>query len=242
MEKAVAFGMQHYLKSSHTVFLRVSAHLATSSFSCVRTSKFTSVLCNQISYSLFSKNLQSPKSQQTYLTFKNCSQFSTESKDNVPSDVNGEKKNELDDRKSSLIKRFKDAYAIHGKVVLVTHGVSSCVWFAIFYSLASTGINLLDILNSLNAPEWITKPFRFGGGTVNTLATALVFYKLAAPLRYGFTIIFTRYLVRYLRSKGKAPEVQESDRLRNLAKEGAEISRDRIKARIAKKRRKYNQR
>uniref|UniRef100_A0A5K4F9G8 30S ribosomal protein S21 n=2 Tax=Schistosoma TaxID=6181 RepID=A0A5K4F9G8_SCHMA len=57
------------------------------------------------------------------------------------------------------------------------------------------------------------------------------------PFRYGLTLILTRYLVRYLRLKGKAPQVQENDRLRNLAKEGAEISRERLKARMARSRR-----
>lgn len=105
------------------------------------------------------------------------------------------------------------------------------------HCFAYSGINLLDILHSLNAPGWLSKPLHLGGGTVNTLATAIVFYKLAVPLRYGLTLILTRYLVRYLRLKGKAPQVQENDRLRNLAKEGAEISRERIKARMARSRR-----
>ncbi|CAH8865755.1 unnamed protein product [Trichobilharzia szidati] len=150
---------------------------------------------------------------------------------------NGKTENDIDQKKTSLVKRFKDAYAIYGKVVLITHGVTSCLWFGGFYALASSGINLLDILDSFNAPEWLRKPLHLGGGAMNTLATALVFYKLAAPLRYGLTLILTRYLVRYLRLTGKAPQVQESDRLRNLAKEGAQISRERIKARMAKSRR-----
>ncbi|CAH8612590.1 unnamed protein product [Schistosoma bovis] len=237
MNKTLIFGLRHYVASNHSIFANFRTHRTASTPICGNDSKFPSVRCDQIHYSLFSKDSRPLNYPKISFGLKNFSQFSTESKNNVPSNVNEKDGNDLDERKSSLIKRFKDAYAIYGKVVLVTHGVTSCLWFGMFYSLACTGINLLDILHSLNAPGWLSKPLHLGGGTVNTLATAIVFYKLAVPLRYGLTLILTRYLVRYLRLKGKAPQVQENDRLRNLAKEGAEISRERIKARMARSRR-----
>ncbi|CAH8621292.1 unnamed protein product [Heterobilharzia americana] len=215
------------------------------------------VLRNQLSYlsplssycrcllsphSVLSGQKQSSSSQKvdglrSLFCMKNVSHLSTESENHAPAVGSSQNEEDLSKKKSSLIKRFKDAYAIYGKVTLVTHGVTSCLWFGAFYSLSISGINLLDIMHNLNAPEWLTKPLHLGGGTVNNLATALLFYKLAAPFRYGLTLVLSRYLVRYLRLKGKAPQVQESDRLRNLAKEGAQISRDQIRARMARSRR-----
>ncbi|CAH8631043.1 unnamed protein product [Schistosoma rodhaini] len=237
MNKTLILGLRHYVTLNHAVFPKFHAHRTTLSPICRNDSKFPPVRCSQIQYSLFSKDPRSPKFLKIPISLTTFAQFSTESKNNIPPDVNENNENDLDKRKSSLVKRFKDAYAIYGKVVLVTHGVTSCLWFGLFYSLACTGVNLLDILQSLNAPDWLTKPLHLGGGTVNTLATAIVFYKLMVPFRYGLTLILTRYLVRYLRLKGKAPQVQENDRLRNLAKEGAEISRERLKARMARSRR-----
>ncbi|KAF6770539.1 hypothetical protein AHF37_10848 [Paragonimus kellicotti] len=80
------------------------------------------------------------------------------------------------------------------------------------------------------------QPLRMGGGAVNTLATSLVLYKLVAPFRYGLTLILTRYAVRYLRAKGKAPPMTDQNRLRSLARESAQLSRERLKARISKER------
>ncbi|XP_018653392.1 hypothetical protein Smp_016890 [Schistosoma mansoni] len=236
MNKTLILGLRHYV-TLNAVFPNFYAHRTKLSPICRNDSKFHSVRCNQIQYSPFSKVSHPPNFFKSPISLTTYAKFSTQSENNSPSNVNENNENDLEKRKSSLIKRFKDAYAIYGKVVLVIHGVTSCLWFGLFYSLACTGINLLDILQSLNAPEWLSKPLHLGGGTVNTLATAIVFYKLMVPFRYGLTLILTRYLVRYLRLKGKAPQVQENDRLRNLAKEGAEISRERLKARMARSRR-----
>ncbi len=59
-------------------------------------------------------------------------------------------------------------------------------------------------------------------------ATVLVLYKVAAPLRYLLTLGVTRRVVHLLRSRGTIPPIAEEDKLRNLARQGAEISRARI--------------
>lgn len=141
-------------------------------------------------------------------------------------------------KKTSLIQRFKESYAIYGKVVLIIHGLTSCAWFAGAYLVASCGVNLLDLFEAAHFPNWMCQPLRMGGGAVNTLATSLVLYKLVAPFRYGLTLILTRYTVRYLRTKGKAPQMTDRNRLRSLAREGAQLSRERLKARISKERKK----
>ncbi|CAL8071384.1 unnamed protein product [Calicophoron daubneyi] len=145
---------------------------------------------------------------------------------------------EYEAKKSSLIDRFKKTYAIYGKLVIIIHGLGSCCWLAGAYALASSGINLLGFFEAANFPDWICKPLRMGGGSVNTWATALILYKLIAPLRYGLTIFLTTFTVRYMRSKGKVPQLADRDRLRNLAQESAQLSRERLKFRLSRSQRK----
>ncbi|KAH8873383.1 hypothetical protein EWB00_003178 [Schistosoma japonicum] len=235
MEKTITFALRYYLVPNYAVIRKQITHCTVLPY-YPDAAMFSSVLKKQILYSSFPKT--SPlRCLHSFSSLTNGIKSPASSEDNNLSNTETQTENDLDKKKSSLVKRFKDAYTIYGKVVLVTHGITSCLWFASFYALACNGVNLLDMLQSINAPEWICKPLSIGGGSVNTVATALVFYKLVVPFRYGLTLILTRYLVRYLRLKGKAPQVQESDRLRNLAKEGAQISRERIKARMARSRR-----
>ncbi|KAF5394059.1 hypothetical protein PHET_12308 [Paragonimus heterotremus] len=53
------------------------------------------------------------------------------------STVEDDEEKNINARKSSLIQRFKESYAIYGKVVLVIHGLTSCVWFASAFAVAS---------------------------------------------------------------------------------------------------------
>lgn len=97
-----------------------------------------------------------------------------------------------------------------------------------------SGFNLLDVFEKYNFPNWMKTPLKYGGETTNMLATAVVLYKCVSPLRYLLTLIVTRSLVHYMRCKGKAPKMDEKNRLRNLAREGAKLSRDRFKFRMDK--------
>lgn len=45
---------------------------------------------------------------------------------------------EIKAKKASLVQRFKESYAIYGKLVIVIHGFTSCVWLGSAYLLAST--------------------------------------------------------------------------------------------------------
>ncbi|TGZ63274.1 hypothetical protein CRM22_006996 [Opisthorchis felineus] len=101
---------------------------------------------------------------------------------------------------------------------------------------SNDGINLLELFEAAHFPEWMCRPLRVGGGSVNTVATALVLYKLVSPLRYGLTLVLARYTVHYLRAKGKAPQLTDQDRLRNLAREGARLSGERVRYKLSKSR------
>lgn len=107
---------------------------------------------------------------------------------------------------------------------LKSHGLSTALSWVFSYS----GLNVGEALQALNAPEWILKPFSAAGGTVGVFATAYVLYKVAVPLRYGLTLWLTPVIVHRLRTAGRLPPLAEQDRLRNLAREGATETREKI--------------
>lgn len=88
---------------------------------------------------------------------------------------------------------------------------------------------------SLYAPEWMLKPFRVAGGSVGVFASAYVLYKVATPFRYALTLWLTPVIVHRLRSGGRLPPLAEQDRLRNLALEGAKMTRERLRRRRRKR-------
>ncbi|VDM04559.1 unnamed protein product [Schistocephalus solidus] len=139
--------------------------------------------------------------------------------------------------KPTLVQRFKQAYKVYGKVLIVVHSITSAAWLGAFYCVALTGFNILEVLMALHAPDWMLQPLRSAGETVGLWATALVLYKIAAPLRYGLTVWLTPVTVRALRARGKVPPLAEEDRLRNLARQGARESRERMSRRLATSRR-----
>ncbi|CDI98050.1 protein of unknown function DUF1279 [Echinococcus multilocularis] len=146
------------------------------------------------------------------------------------------KKSEAESEKSiPLVQRFKNAYKIYGKVLIVVHGVTSAAWLGLFYLIAYSGLNVQELLESLHAPELMLKPFHVAGGSVGVFASAYVLYKVLGPLRYGLTLWLTPVIVHRLRSGGRLPPLAEQDRLRNLALEGAKRTRERLSRRRKKR-------
>lgn len=43
---------------------------------------------------------------------------------------------DVSDNKVSLVQRFKNAYKVYGKVLIVVHGVTSVAWLGLFYLIA----------------------------------------------------------------------------------------------------------
>ncbi len=74
------------------------------------------------------------------------------------------------------------------------------------------------------------------------MATVLLFYKFAAPARYGLTVWLTPLSVKWLRVRGVAPQIAEEDKLRNLARQGMQMSRTRLSARMSRSRRRLTKR
>ncbi|KAL5103299.1 hypothetical protein TcWFU_009636 [Taenia crassiceps] len=138
-----------------------------------------------------------------------------------------EKKPEVESEKSiSLVQRFKNAYKVYGKVLIVVHGVTSVAWLGLFYLIAYSGLDVVSALKGVKSLEWLVEPMVARG--LGVWAAALLLYKFAMPLRYLATIAASRCVVHTLRARGLAPPLAEEDRLRNLARQGVRLSRARL--------------
>lgn len=82
----------------------------------------------------------------------------------------------------------------------------------------------------MGVSEIIISPFKKTG--LGTLAIAYLMYKVISPLRYIITIVGTQFIVKILRQRGYMKPVAESEKVRELLKEGIRETRDEIKARI----------
>ena len=87
--------------------------------------------------------------------------------------------------------------------------------------------------------DWLIEPMLTRG--LGLWATTLILYKVAAPFRYLATLAVTRAVVRALRARGLAPPLAEEDRLRNLAKQGVQLSRTRLRQSSERVRSRLNQ-
>lgn len=61
--------------------------------------------------------------------------FSTDSKEEKKSDEELEQ-DKFKSKKWNLIQRFKESYAIYGKIMIITHGILSVVWFGSLCAVA----------------------------------------------------------------------------------------------------------
>ncbi|KAM7534850.1 hypothetical protein Aperf_G00000112221 [Anoplocephala perfoliata] len=133
----------------------------------------------------------------------------------------------ISDSKPSLVQRFKNAYKIYGKVLIVVHVVTSVAWLGLFYLIAYSGLDVITVLRGVKLLDWVTEPMQARG--LGLWATALILYKVIAPFRYLTTLALTSFVVRLLRSRGMAPPLAEEDKLRNLARQGVRLSRKRLR-------------
>jgi hypothetical protein len=87
-------------------------------------------------------------------------------------------------------------------VVLPVHLVTSTLWFGSFYFIASSGVNIPALMESLGFPEWIIDKVKNGNSRTSYLLIAYGLYKIFTPLRYMVTLGGTGMTIRYLRSLG----------------------------------------
>lgn len=107
-----------------------------------------------------------------------------------------------DDKTQSIFQRFKNMAKKYWYVVLPVHLVTSTLWFGSFYFIASSGVNISALMESLGFPEWIIDKVKNGNSWTSYLIIAYGLYKIFTPLRYMVTLGGTGMTIRYLRRLG----------------------------------------
>lgn len=109
-----------------------------------------------------------------------------------------------DDRSQGIFQRFKIMAKNYWYIVLPVHIVTSTVWFGSFYFIASCGVDIPALLESLGFPNWIIDKVRDGNSWTSYLVIAYGLYKIFTPLRYMVTLGGTGMTIRYLQKLGYA--------------------------------------
>jgi len=121
--------------------------------------------------------------------------------------------------------RFRKAYHNYGKVLLIFHWVSYSVYFTTFLGMSYAGLDVVVVLEAVKKylpyfQSTIDAVIQSGAGHV---AIAFILCKLISPLRYLTTIVGTKYISEYLRSRGYIAPIPQGDRIGELAKESQKI-------------------
>lgn len=107
-----------------------------------------------------------------------------------------------EDKSKNIFQRFKTMAKKYWYIVLPVHLVTSALWFGSFYFIASSGIDVPALLDSLRFPEWIIEKVRDGNSWTSYLVIAYGLYKIFTPLRYMVTLGGTTLTIRYMRKLG----------------------------------------
>ena len=108
-----------------------------------------------------------------------------------------------EDPKKTLLQRFSAYTKNYWYVAIPLHLVTSTIYFGAFYYLASIGFSPIPLLENLGLLKEYLKSIEEWQYT--TLAVAVVFQKLAAPLR----LLTTLYCLKILVKRGKLPTTSE---------------------------------
>lgn len=107
-----------------------------------------------------------------------------------------------DSESQNIFQRFKTIGKKYWYIVLPVHLVTSTVWFGSFYFIASSGIDVPALLDSLRFPDWIIDKVRDGNSWTSYLVIAYGLYKIFTPLRYMVTLGGTSLTIRYMQKLG----------------------------------------
>lgn len=95
--------------------------------------------------------------------------------------------------------------------------------------IASSGVDIISILQSLNFSETLIKPFR--DSSMGYVAVAYGLYKIATPLRYTVTLGGTTLSINYLKKWGYIKPVPTSEELKEMYLEKKENLIDSVRGR-----------
>lgn len=102
--------------------------------------------------------------------------------------------------KLGLFAKFKLMYKKYWYVLIPVHIVTSIGWFAGFYYLSQSGVDIPTLLQQVHVSEKIIESVK--NSNMGHLAIAYLCYKIATPLRYAVTLGGTTVTIKYLVQAG----------------------------------------
>ncbi|XP_034828102.1 uncharacterized protein C18orf19 homolog A [Maniola hyperantus] len=130
------------------------------------------------------------------------------------------------EKKPGLIQRFKQMYKDYWYVLLPVHMTTSAIWFGGFYYCVSSGVDVVNLMESMGISEKLLTPLRETGA--GYFALALACYKLITPLRYAVTVGATTYAINRLTAFGWIKPVPSRTRLKEMLQERKDNIQDRF--------------
>jgi len=131
------------------------------------------------------------------------------------------------EEKLSLYQRFKAMYKDYWYVLLPVHLVTSAGWFGGFYYLASSGVDIVALLEGLGVSEKLITPLRNGHTTTGYIAISYALYKIATPLRYTVTLGGTTISINYLKRSGYIKPVPSREKLTQIYQDQKDMLKER---------------
>lgn len=119
----------------------------------------------------------------------------------------------------SFLLRYKKLLKEYWYILLPVHGVTSIGWFALFYIIALTGVQIdVGYIGELfHLPEVIIEYLK--NPKLGSLAVAVACYKLATPFRYALTVYAVVPTIKYLVRKGMIKPVPKLTSRKAIQKE-----------------------
>lgn len=120
-------------------------------------------------------------------------------------------------------------YKDYWYVLVPVHLVTSAAWLGGFYYLASSGVDIPALLESMNFNERIVNSMR--NSSMGYFAITYGLYKIATPARYAITLGGTTVSINYLKKWGYIKPMPSKERLKELyteTKEGMKEKRENL--------------
>ncbi|CAB3403561.1 unnamed protein product [Caenorhabditis bovis] len=94
-------------------------------------------------------------------------------------------------------------------IAVPAHMVSCSAWFALFYLLVKSGVDVVALLETLHSPSWIVEKIKSTDQSAGVIVIALLLYKIALPIRYATTLALIQASFWTLRRLGKLKTARE---------------------------------
>lgn len=116
--------------------------------------------------------------------------------------------------KPGIIAQFKDLYKRYWYVMVPVHVVTSTGWMVAFFYLSKSGVDVPELLRSIDVSDSIVG--RFEQSKMGHLAIAYLCYKIATPVRYALTVGGTTVSIKYLSQWGYIKPMPSNERLKEI--------------------------